>query len=306
MTEAVQTFRCEGCGAALSLRASERTQICPYCASPNVVAGALDTTRPEPRFCVPHAQGETLARQALADWQKRLGFFRHPGVRRAHLENFKGVYVPGVLYSAVARARYDVSIGEEYYETETYTTTENGKTVTRTRQVKKHEWVPLSGEYDAYATDVVVSASSGIPNDELEAVEPFDFRGLRRYSPGLVAGWPVETPSRSDADCLAMARKELQAGINQRLAAFMPGDRHSDLSSSTRIEHESAEPMLVPLWVLALKYDEQKPALRVLINGQTGKTAAKVPWSWPRIAVAIVAGLLVVGGIVLFAMKHQR
>ena len=303
--EAVQTFRCEGCGAALTLRASERTQVCPYCTSPNVVAGALDENRQEPRFCVPHAQGEKLARQALAEWQKQLGFFRHPGVRRARLENFKGVYMPSVLYSAVARARYEVSIGEEYYVTETYTTTENGKTVTRTRRVKKHEWVPLSGEYDAYASDVVVSASSGIPNDELEAVEPFDFRGLWCYSAGLVAGWTVESPSRSDAQCLELARGELRAVVGARLSAFMPGDTHTGLSSSTVIEHESAAPMLVPLWVLALKYDEQKPALRVLINGQTGKTAAKVPWSWPRIIVAILSGLLVAGGIALFAMKQQ-
>lgn len=296
--EAVQTFRCEGCGASLSLRASERTQVCVYCASPNVVAGALDATRQEPRFCIPHAQGEKLARQALADWQKKLWFFSHQGVRRARLENFKGVYLPSVLYSAIARARYDVSIGEEYYVTETYTTTENGKTVTRTRRVKKHEWVPLSGEYDAYATDLVVSASSGIPNDELEAIEPFDFKGLRRYSPGLVAGWPVETPSRSEGDCLGLARKELQGVVDSRLQQFMPGDTFSDLKSTTRIEHESATPLLVPLWVLALKYDEKKPALRVLINGQTGKTSAKVPLSWPRLiiaAVLLVALLVLVG-----------
>ncbi|MDP3238247.1 MAG: hypothetical protein Q8N26_35975 [Myxococcales bacterium] len=296
--EAVQTFRCEGCGAALSLRASERTQVCVYCASPNVVAGALDATRQEPRFCIPHAQGEKLARQALADWKKKLGFFSHQGVRGARLENFKGVYAPGVLYSAIARARYDVSIGEEYYVTETYTTTENGKTVTRTRRVKKHEWVPLSGEYEAYATDLVVSASSGIPNEELEAIEPFDFRGLRRYSPGLVAGWTVETPSRSEGDCLGLARTELQGVVDRRLREFMPGDTFSDLRSTTRIEHESAAALLVPLWVLALKYDEQKPALRVLINGQTGKTSAKVPWSWPRlIAVAVIVLVVLAFGI---------
>jgi Zn finger protein HypA/HybF involved in hydrogenase expression len=37
--DAVQTFRCEGCGAALTVVASERTQVCPSCASPNVSAG---------------------------------------------------------------------------------------------------------------------------------------------------------------------------------------------------------------------------------------------------------------------------
>lgn len=291
MSEALLTFRCEACGASLTLPSNERSQICSYCTSPNVIEGTRSPGAVEPRFCIPHAKSERVAREALGDWQKGLGFFRHPGVRRARLEQFRGVYLPGLLYSAVARARYSASIAEEYYVTETYSVTVNGRSQTRTRQVKKHEWVPLSGQYDAYATDIVVSASRGIPNDELEAVEPFDFRALRRYSPGLVSGWAVETPTRDLAACLELARGELLSNVEERLARFMPGEMHSDLQCSSTLEHESAEPILVPVWVLALKYDEQKPALRVLVNSQTGKVAARVPWAWGRIVTAIVLAL---------------
>lgn len=294
--EPVSTIECEACRAVLTLPGAQRAQVCPYCASPNVIAGHFEGETPV--FCIPHAEGETLATRALKEWQSRLGFFRHPGVRKAKLEAFHGVYLPAVLYGAVAHTDYSASIAEEYYVMKTRTVTVNGKTQTRTERVKEHEWRPLNGSFSAYATDIIVSASAGLPNQELEAIEPFDLKALRRYSHGLVAGWAVEAPTRALAECLELARKEFVAHVGSRLGSFMPGDMHSSLRHESHVEQESADPMLVPLWVLALKYDEKKPALRVLINGQTGKTWADVPWSVTRIliTVAIVVATIAVLG----------
>lgn len=297
MNEQRSSVQCESCRAVLSLPPVERALVCPYCASANVVKSNVAET--EPVFCLPHAEGETLARRSLADWQRQLGFFRHPGVRNAKLEAFRGVYLPAALYSAVARTTYSASIGEEYYVTETYTERVDGKTVTRTRRVKKHEWVPLNGRYDSYASDIIVSASVGIPNSELEAIEPFDLSRLRRYAPGLVAGWGVEAPTRGTDACMEIARREFTREVGARLEGFMPGDTHSDLVHQSVVEQESVDPILVPIWVLALVYEEGKPALRVLINGQTGKTNARVPWSKTRIIGAIVVLLSLIAAALI-------
>lgn len=298
-------FRCEQCGATLHFPAGQRTQTCPWCASPHVVEGALaGPAAAEPQFIIPHSQGEARARAELAAWQRSLGFFRHPGVRRARLEDFRGVYLPGLVYSAVARASYAASIAEEYYVTETYTVTVNGKTQTRTRRVKKHEWIPLRGEFDAYVTDVVVSASKGLPNDELERVEPFDFRELRRYVPALVAGWPVEAPSSPLDTCLAAARQETGALVTRRLEGFMPGEMHADLKHQTRLEDETGALTLFPVWVLALRFAEDEPPLRVVINGQTGRVGARVPWSRPRIVAALLFALALLGGLAWFLSQR--
>ncbi|MFT5328111.1 MAG: hypothetical protein ACI8P0_006020, partial [Planctomycetaceae bacterium] len=40
-----------------------------------------------------------------------------------------------------------------------------------------------------YIVDIVVTASAGVTNDALEAVEPFDLRALRRYDPSFISGW---------------------------------------------------------------------------------------------------------------------
>ena len=220
-------------------------------------------------------------------------------MRRAKVEDLRGVYLPAYLYSAVARSHFRAAIGEDYTETETYTATNaQGKTETRTRTVTRTEHRPLAGEHAAYVADVVVTASRALGNAELAAVEPFDLRALRRYDPALVVGWIAEDPSMNAAECFELARREAVEKVGASLHGFMPGDSHRDLVHQTWLEQESLELVLVPVWVLALRYRDDRGLLRVLVNGQTGRVAGVVPWSRPRVALAVVAVLLVLAAVV--------
>lgn len=294
------TFSCGQCGASLAFE-GVRTQTCPYCASPNFALRSPAPGQPDPAFLVAFTGDAEVARRKLDAWLGSRTLFADSALRRARVEDLRGVYLPAYLYSAVERTEYTVQIGEQYTETETYTTTENGKPVTRTRTVTRTEYRPLAGRHLGYVTDVIVSASAGLPNVELSRAEPFDLRQLRRFSPALVAGWIHEEFSRPPAECQRLARREAADEISARLRRFMPGDSYSDLESQTAVEWESLEPILVPVWVLALRYREDRPPLRVVINGQTGKVAGKVPLSWWKIAipialiVAAIAAAIVLG-----------
>jgi hypothetical protein len=83
----------------------------------------------------------------------------------------------------------------------------------------------------------------------------------------------------------------------------MPGDSYSDLSYKTSVSWESLDPILVPVWVFAVRYREDKAPLRVLINGQTGAIAGKVPLSPWKIIFAIIGALAVIAGIAF--LIHQ-
>jgi DNA-directed RNA polymerase subunit RPC12/RpoP len=291
--DAALTYACQQCGAGLSFE-GVRTATCPYCASPNFVERPHATGQPDPQLAIAFEGDAAWARRQLDRWLGGRTIFADSAVRRGRIEDLRGVYLPAYLYSAVARTDYTVSIGEHYTETETYTTTDaHGKTRTQTRTVTRTEYRPLSGQHLGYVTDVIVSASAGLDNATLAAVEPYDLRRLRRFSPALVAGIHEEF-SRGEAECLRLARGEAVDGIGDRLRAFMPGDGFSDLQWRTTVEWETLDPILVPVWVLAVRYRPDKPPLRVVINGQTGKIAGKVPLSWWKIALAILvlAGLI--------------
>ncbi len=288
---------CESCGALLNVAAGERTAICPYCASPAVVAKPR-TEGEEPAFVVGFVIPEADARKRARAWI-RSTWFAKSSFANADVSAVRGVYLPAYLYSGSAVVHYTAQIGENYTVTETYTTTDaQGKTVTRTRTKTVTEWRSLQGTWAAYLDDVIVTASRGLHNAELEAIEPYDLRALHRYTPKMLSGWLAEDPSRTVAECAAMAREEAVAQVGRRVSAHMPGDSHQSLQYQTRFENEHGALVLLPVWVLAVKYDPEAPAVRMVLNGQTGALIGKPPRSWGKIAFAVVGAIVLIAAVI--------
>ncbi len=298
------TFACQNCGASLAFD-GVRTATCPYCASPNFVERPAATGQPDPQFVVTFIGDAEVARRALERWLGSRTMFADSRLRRARVEDIRGIYAPSYLYSAVANTDYNAQIGENYTETETYTETDSqGRTQTRTRTVTRTEYRSLAGRHVSYVTDVIVSASAGLTNAELERVEPFDLKQMRRYSPALISGWIAEEFARPATECEQASRREAVDQIGARLRRYMPGDSYSDLAWKTTVSWESMDPILVPVWVFAVRYREDRAPLRVIINGQTGTIHGKVPLSPWKIVLAILVVVAVIVAIVLAARSQ--
>ena len=298
------TFACQNCGAGLTFD-GVRTATCPYCASPNFVERPAAQGQPDPQFVVTFVGDGEVARRALDRWLGSRTVFADSRLKRAKVEDIKGIYAPSYLYSAVARSDFTASIGENYTETETYTETDSeGHSHTRTRTVTRTEYRPLAGQHVSYVTDVIVSASAGLTNAELESVEPYDLKQMRRYTPALVSGWIAEEFARKPDECQKSSHGEAVEQIGGKLRSFMPGDSYSDLTWRTKVSWESLDPILVPVWVFAVRYREDKPPLKVVINGQTGKISGKVPLSPWKIIITIVLVLAAIAAVIYFARAH--
>jgi hypothetical protein len=293
------TFSCSTCGAGLRF-AGVRTEVCPYCASANFVERPAAAHQPRPELVIAFTGDAAVARRRLDAWLGSRTWFADGRIKRARVEDLRGVYLPAYLYSAVAHTDYTASIGEHYTETETYETSDaQGRKTTRTRSVTRTEYRPLAGRHVGYVTDVVVSASVGLGHAELGAIEPYDFLQLRRYTPAVITGWIAEEFSRDPDDCRRVSRGEAIDEVGLQLRRFLPGDSHCDLAWRTKVTWESLAPILVPVWVLAVRYRDDRPALRVVINGQTGAIAGKVPLAWWKIALAAVALAALIAAIAL-------
>lgn len=298
------SFVCEQCGAGLAFE-GVRTQACPYCASPSFIERPALSGQADPAFAVTFTGDATWARGRLGAWLGRRSMFADPALRHARVEDLRGVYLPAYLYSAVARSDYTASIGEHYTDTETRKTKdEHGNDKTETRSVTRTEYRPLAGQHVGYITDVIVSASAALDQRTLGALEPFDLRQLRRFTPALVSGWIHEEYSRSADDCSRASRREAVDAVGDKLRAFMPGDSYIDLAWRTTVEWESLDPILVPVWVFAVRYRDDKEPLRIVINGQTGRIAGTFPLAWWKIALAI--GLLLAAIAVIVYFVHGR
>ena len=298
------TFACQNCGASLAFD-GVRTATCPYCASPNFVERPAAQGQPDPQFVVTFIGDGEVARRALDRWLGSRTVFADSRLKRAKVEDIKGIYAPSYLYSAVARSDFTASIGENYTETETYTETDSeGHTHTRTRTVTRTEYRPLAGQHVSYVTDVIVSASAGLSNAELESVEPYDLKQMRRYSPALISGWIAEEFARKPDECQKSSHGEAVEQIGGKLRQFMPGDSYSDLTWRTKVSWESLDPIFVPVWVFAVRYREDKPPLKVVINGQTGKISGKVPLSPWKIIFTILFALAAIAAVIYLVRTH--
>jgi hypothetical protein len=290
---AMLRVECNTCGALLELAPVERGAVCPYCATPTVVERPATGDRPLPAFTL----GFALDREAAAA-AARAYLRRHPlaplALYRADVDAVRAVYLPAYLYGAAGRSTYSAQIGEDYEVEETVTTTDaQGNQVTEKRTRTETEWHGLSGEHACWVRDVLVTASRGVDNRELEAVQPFDLRSLRPYQPRLLLGFAAEEPSLDRRECAALARTAAEKSVRSRIGAFLPGDRHSGLRVTTRIEEESLDLVQLPLWVMSCRWAADRPPVRLLVNGQTGQVGGAVPVSATKITVLLLLAFAV-------------
>ena len=291
-------IHCKNCGAEVRTEQDQLSYVWPFCDSTYVVEVAHDTSdRQAPEFVIGFAITHEEALEKFHQWLADNSFFRPGDLKMAEIdEKLKGVYLPFWSFSMLAESHWAARIGEYWYRTETYTTTDSkGNTVTRTRQVRETEWYNLDGRHHHYYSGYLVSGSKGLPQDQAERIKPFQLPALKRYEPYFLAGWLAEEYSVERDMALAICQREFRNRESKNIAEFLPGDTHKGLNFETAFSHINSDLCLLPVYMLSYRYQDK--VYRFLCNGQTGKVAGDKPWSKKRIgstaAIAVALGLLV-------------
>ena len=299
-------LRCESCGAQIAIDVDRRSYTCAFCDSTYVVEFDPDLTgRQPPEFVIGFVVTPDEALKKFRAWLAENSWFRPGDLHRAKIEEkLRGVYLPFWSFSLLARSRWSTSIGEYWYRTETYTTTVNGKTVTKTRRVRETEWWDLAGDHHQYYSGYLVSASRGLEQQEAERIAPFQLPALKRYAPGYLAGWMSEEYSLERDAAMQVCQAEYAQREQQAVAAFLPGDAYSGLAVETESHHQQSDLILLPIYLLSYRYEDT--LYRFLLNGQTGKAAGDKPTSRRRIAAALAVVLGLGALLVLWLVLMNR
>ncbi len=293
-------FRCKGCGSEVATDPDQRSYVCPFCDSTYVVEFSREHTgRQRPEFIIGFSVTPEQARGKFETWLGQNSWFRPGDLKTQSVaEKQRGVYLPFWSFSMLAQSSWSASIGEYWYRTETYTTTDSkGRMVTRTRQVRETEWWPLSGNHHRYYNAYMVSGSRGLSQTDADRIKPFQLPALRRYEPYYLAGWMSEEYSIDRDEALAISKQTFYERERQNISALLPGDTHRSLNLRTQFGEESSDLCLLPIYVLSYRYQDK--LFRFLVNGQTGKVAGDKPWSQKRIAAFVIGIILLILLIVL-------
>lgn len=295
--EEVRSTTCPSCGAVVEFSGASHATQCPFCATPVVVDTGTHRTI-KPQALVPFALTEGQARDALSKWLGGL-WFAPNGVleytRKGRAMN--GIYVPFWTFDADSDSRYRGQRGDYYYETRTVTVNVNGKTEQRQEQVRHTRWSNTAGRVSRQFDDMLVMASSSLPERIGNDLTPWDLGSLEPYSPEFLSGFQAEGYTVALADGHANARSRMEAIITQDVRRDIGGDEQRISSVDTDFSAETFKHILLPVWMAAYKYNNK--SYRFVVNGQTGEVQGERPYSVWKIAFAVVLVAIAVGAFVI-------
>jgi hypothetical protein len=241
---------------------------------------------------LPFSLGEEQARKAMSDWLGRL-WFAPNGLQDYARKGRKmqGIYVPYWTFDADTKSQYRGERGTVYYETRTVT--RNGKR--QQIQVAKVRWRAVSGRVARFFDDVLVLASTALPKRYTDALEPWDLSALVPYAPEYLAGFRAEGYSVDLEQGFAQARDKMDAIIARDVRFDIGGDRQRIHDIDTEVRDTTFKHILLPVWLAAYRFRGR--TYRFVVNARTGRVQGERPWSAWKIAVAVVIGAAVAGGI---------
>lgn len=292
-------IKCTNCGASSTIEPHITAASCPYCATPLILDSAYDESVIQPKSLLPFKLEKKDAKKEFAKWVKKLWFAPNDLKKAAlNFEKFNGVYIPYWTFDTDTFSKYSGQRGVHYYVNESYTTTENGKSVTKTRSVRKTRWHPASGSVSKFFDDILTVATKSLPQKYVYKLEPWDLENLVPFDKSYLSGYVTERYQVELDEGFETAKNIAKSEIELLVRRDIGGDEQRIISINTNYKDITFKHLLLPVYVSAYKFKDK--LFQFLVNARTGEVQGERPWSWIKITLASVAVLVVIAVIVYF------
>lgn len=287
-----QLVKCQSCAAEFTLEPNVTASECVFCGSP-VVVEAAQAELFKPQGILPFSIEAKKARALFKEYIDGLWFAPSAlNAKTARETGIGGIYVPYWTYDANTVSYYDGERGED--REESYTDSE-GKRQTRTVT----DWYPASGVVRNGFDDVLVVATKSLPENKVDALEPWDLENLAGYTDSYLSGFQAERYSVDPETGFGVAKSKMEPTINASIRRDIGGDRQRIHSVDTRHFDVTFKHVLLPVYASAYRFKDK--VYRFVVNGRTGEVQAERPYSVIKIAfaVAVVIGVIATAGYFL-------
>ena len=159
--------------------------------------------------------------------------------------------------------------------------------------------------YDVYRAGMVnfekipVDASSKMPDDHMDSIEPYDYQELKPFSTAYLPGFLADKFDVTVEQCRQRADQRCEGTLSSALRNTVTGYHTCTLiHDSVNLKRGKVHYALMPVWMLNTKWKGKD--FLFAMNGQTGKLVGDLPVSWGRfwsLFAAIVAPLSVLGTV---------
>lgn len=259
----MKSYSCPSCGAELICDETTAATSCPYCGNPTVVPGQFSGAL-KPEFVLPFKMTKDDAVRALRAHYRGKPFLPRTFTAGNHIEEIQGVYVPFWLFDGGAEGEVD------YKAANSRTYKDDDYEVTETDHYDVHRGGSIAFE------KIPVDASSKMPDDHMDSIEPFDYTQMQPFSTAYLPGYLADKydvtvdDSRARAD--RRSRETLENALRETVTGY--GTCVTD-RTDIRLHRGKVHYALLPVWMLSTKWNGE--SFLFAMNGQTGKLVGDLP-----------------------------
>jgi len=290
-----RTVQCQSCKAVSVFDTSRVGQNCDFCGSPSLLDYTEIRAPIRPQGVLPFKVDQGQVREQIRRWFASKWLAPNNLKSRALVDRVHGIYIPYWTFDAQVVCPWEAEAGHYYYTTETYRDNQGRSQRRQKRQVR---WEPASGELKHFFDDQPVPGTQGVRHDLLRQVEPFATSELVGYDKAYVSGFVVEHYQVVLLEAAEKSLTSMHEKLMELCAAQIPGDTHRNLQIHPAYSGRTYKHVLVPIWLLSYTYGAK--IYQVVVNGYGGQMAGDYPKSWWKIALLVLAALIVVLILAMF------
>ena len=286
----MKAYNCPSCGAELICDATTAATSCPYCGNPTIVPGQLHGML-KPDYVIPFKLDKNAAMEALRNHYKGKKLLPNSFSKENHIEEIKGVYVPFWLFDGQA------------YADMTYDATRSHVTETRNERVTTTEHYKLHRAGTVPFEKIPVDGSSKMPDDHMDAIEPFDYSQLQPFSTAYLPGYYADKYDVSMEESAARAdERAAQTAKDTMRESCLGYETVMEAGGQVLLNRGKVHYALLPVWVLSTRWGGQN--FLFTMNGQTGKLIGDLPVDkgkyWKFFGIAAVIASVLATAVVTF------
>ncbi len=286
--EETHVFRCNNCGAKEVLERTDIAKRCSFCGTTNVTK-IEELSGLRPNGVVPFAIDEKTAAKNVVTWAKKKLFAPRAFKQSVKPEKIKGTYLPAFTFDTNTFTTYTGRLGKYYTKTRRV----KGKTQT----YRELRYFHISGRFDYFFDDVLVQAGKRITQRDIEKLSPFHTNQSNAYSVEFLHGYTAQSNEKSGEECWEEAKEIIFSEIKRKILAGYDYDVVDSFIPRTTCADVTFKYVLLPIYVGHCNWKTK--LYNFFVNGKNGRVTGKTPVSALKVILAALAGVLVVGGIIL-------
>lgn len=268
--DGMRAYSCPSCGAELICDETTAATSCPYCGNPSIVPGNLAGTL-KPDLVIPFKLDKEAAMAALREHYRGKALLPKSFKTTNHIEEIKGVYVPFWLYDGVAEADM------VFDATRSHVHRRGDYQITVTDHFKCRRAGSVSYER------IPVDASTKMPDDFMDSIEPFDYDELKPFSTAYMPGYLADKYDVSAREAEKRADDRAAQCVVDTLSDTVTGYQTCTVASrNVRLRRGKVSYAMLPVWMLNTKWNGKNYLFAM--NGQTGRLVGDLPVSPGRLA----------------------